>query len=386
MQKYLSLFVLLLCTVALLAPDTVESLPFRPTKDYAFFFAVNDYEQLDDLENPIANARAIAAELKNRYGFTTEVVPNPKRKTIREKLQALQRDYEAGRRDPEGQLLLYFSGHGEFDELLKNGFFVPADGQPDDLDGTAIQYALWRPFINQINCKHILVVIDACYSGTFDQSIAMRSSNFGRPGEPAEREQTLLDHAGRKTRLYLASGAKVKTPDKSDFAKKILAALRAGGGADGLLTTGELFELHVKKARPKPIQGEFGEDEAGSSFLFLEKDTGGAAIDPQEESLWQFVQTQDTPDGYDFYLSSYPNGRYKAEAERKRGARPANLPSDFVFVKGGTFQMGDTFNEGNDDEKPLHSVTLGDFYMSKYEVTFEEYDAFCAATKRDKPR
>ncbi len=42
---------------------------------------------------------------------------------------------------------------------------------------------------------------------------------------------------------------------------------------------------------------------------------------------------------------------------------------EMIFVKGGTFQMGDTFGDGDSNEKPVHTVTVGDFYMSKYEVT-----------------
>lgn len=48
----------------------------------------------------------------------------------------------------------------------------------------------------------------------------------------------------------------------------------------------------------------------------------------------------------------------------------ANEPSmKFVFVKGGCFQMGDTFGDGEADEKPVHEVCVDDFYMGKYEVT-----------------
>ena len=61
------------------------------------------------------------------------------------------------------------------------------------------------------------------------------------------------------------------------------------------------------------------------------------------------------------------------------------IPSDMALIRGGTFTMGDQFNEGRTDEKPTHSVTLSDFYIGKYEVTFEEYDAFCTATAREKP-
>jgi len=40
---------------------------------------------------------------------------------------------------------------------------------------------------------------------------------------------------------------------------------------------------------------------------------------------------------------------------------------EFVFVKGGCFDMGDS--AGEDDEKPVHEVCVDDFYIGKYEVT-----------------
>ncbi|NIO87691.1 MAG: SUMF1/EgtB/PvdO family nonheme iron enzyme [Candidatus Aminicenantes bacterium] len=42
-----------------------------------------------------------------------------------------------------------------------------------------------------------------------------------------------------------------------------------------------------------------------------------------------------------------------------------------IFVKGGTFPMGNS--EGGDGEKPAHRVTVGTFYMGKFEVTQEEW-------------
>ena len=44
-------------------------------------------------------------------------------------------------------------------------------------------------------------------------------------------------------------------------------------------------------------------------------------------------------------------------------------PSDMVYVPGGTFSMGDTFNEGSSNELPVHPVSVRSFYMDKYEVT-----------------
>ena len=44
---------------------------------------------------------------------------------------------------------------------------------------------------------------------------------------------------------------------------------------------------------------------------------------------------------------------------------------EFIFVKGGTFRMGS--NNGDDDEKPIHTVTVDDFYIGKYEVTQKQW-------------
>ncbi len=45
--------------------------------------------------------------------------------------------------------------------------------------------------------------------------------------------------------------------------------------------------------------------------------------------------------------------------------------------------MGD-FSDLTNSEKP-HTVTLSDFYIAKKELTFEAFDVFCRATKRDLP-
>ncbi|MFZ4437856.1 MAG: formylglycine-generating enzyme family protein [Syntrophales bacterium] len=48
---------------------------------------------------------------------------------------------------------------------------------------------------------------------------------------------------------------------------------------------------------------------------------------------------------------------------------------EFVFVKGGCYQMGDAFGDGQADEKPVHNVCVNDFYMGKYEVTQGQWQA-----------
>ena len=54
------------------------------------------------------------------------------------------------------------------------------------------------------------------------------------------------------------------------------------------------------------------------------------------------------------------------------------IVKNMVFVEGGTFDMGATQEQGNDGferETPVHKVTLSDYYIGKYEVTQEEWQA-----------
>jgi formylglycine-generating enzyme required for sulfatase activity len=55
-----------------------------------------------------------------------------------------------------------------------------------------------------------------------------------------------------------------------------------------------------------------------------------------------------------------------------------------VWLPGGTFAMGDD-KSPQDNEKPAHPVTLSHFGIGQFPVTFEEYDRFCEATRREKP-
>jgi formylglycine-generating enzyme required for sulfatase activity len=49
-----------------------------------------------------------------------------------------------------------------------------------------------------------------------------------------------------------------------------------------------------------------------------------------------------------------------------------------VLIPAGSFMMGS--ENGNDDEKPVHKVTLDTFWMDKYEVTNEKYYTFVKCT------
>ena len=50
------------------------------------------------------------------------------------------------------------------------------------------------------------------------------------------------------------------------------------------------------------------------------------------------------------------------------------IPGAMALIPAGSFQMGDSFNEGVSEERPMHTVSVSAFYMDKYEVTRDLWD------------
>lgn len=58
---------------------------------------------------------------------------------------------------------------------------------------------------------------------------------------------------------------------------------------------------------------------------------------------------------------------------------------EMVRIPGGTFTMGDVIDTLHPDALPLHAAEIEPFHLSKYEVTFDQYDAFARADERHLP-
>jgi len=54
---------------------------------------------------------------------------------------------------------------------------------------------------------------------------------------------------------------------------------------------------------------------------------------------------------------------------------------EWVYIKGGSYDMGDVFNMGIPIENPPINVTVSDFYISKYEITYNQFRSFIDDTK-----
>jgi len=241
--------------------------------DYALLFATDDYDDWNDLTNPINDATTIARELEEVYGFQVDLVTNPNRRDVLFKL----REYAKKSYLDNDQLFIFIAGHGQFDQFFNQGYLVCKDSRrADEVKESYLSHANLREIVNNIPSKHTFLAIDACFGGTFDPTIAKAGH---RGNDDIYSELTAQEFIQRKlryqTRKYLTSGGKEYVPDgrpgrHSPFAAKILEALRNYGGNDKIITLPELM-IFVEKINPEPRTGSFGDDEPGSDFVFVAK-------------------------------------------------------------------------------------------------------------------
>ncbi len=94
--------------------------------------------------------------------------------------------------------------------------------------------------------------------------------------------------------------------------------------------------------------------------------------------LWTANSGQSSQDGDKASLDGEQTNNY-TELPAEQKAIIQNLINNMVPVEGGTFMMGATPEQGNynyvEDAKPAHKVTLPSFFIGKYEVTQEEWEA-----------
>ncbi len=237
--------------------------------DYALIIATNDYDEWSDLTNPVFDATAIAKELEDNYGFKVERVFNKTKQEVLTKI----REYAKRNYGTDDQLFIFIAGHGQFDELGKDGYIVCKDSKTnDDTFDSYIPFSVLRTTIDNNPAKHIFLTMDVCFGGTFDQAIAKRGDDRDQMYADIPQAEYISKKLKFKTRLYMTSGGKQYVPDgrpgkHSPFASKFLEALRGYGGAYRVLTASKIW-MSVETAKPEPKFGDFGDNEPGSEFVF----------------------------------------------------------------------------------------------------------------------
>ncbi|WP_420317506.1 caspase family protein [Ekhidna sp.] len=247
--------------------DAIGDAVMADRQDYALLFGINKYDNWSDLVNPVFDVEAIGKELEERYGFKVEIITDANQDMVMTKL----REYAQINYKPQDQLLIFFAGHGQYDDVFGEGFLVATNSLRNDVSKNSyISHNRIRSNINNIPCEHIFLTMDVCFGGTFDPLLA--SSRSAAYEETNDREY-LVRKLSKKTRKYLTSGSKEYVSDgvagsHSPFARNFIEALKSNGGEDRILILAEI-NAYMERLKSTPRFGAFGHDENGSDFVFI---------------------------------------------------------------------------------------------------------------------
>ena len=237
---------------------------FRKKKYHALLIAVDQYSdhRITTLDGPVNDAARLKNILSSKYTFDPENVTflkNPTRTEIIEKFDNLQ-----AKIGDEDNLLIFYAGHGIWDENLKQGFWLPSDSKVDS-KAAWLSNAMIRDYIGGINAKHTLLVADACFSGGIfkmrDVFVENRAS---------------LELAKLPSRKAITSGALKTVPDKSVFIEYLIKRLEQNN--DELLPTEQLFSsfkiaVMNNSEGQVPQYGDIqGAGDEGGDFVFLQRE------------------------------------------------------------------------------------------------------------------
>ena len=189
---------------------------------YALIIGNSDYQKIPRLDTPVNDARAVEKVLKQKYGFKTKLLINATRYQILSELNKLR-----GKLTEKDNLMIYYAGHGELDNVNMRGHWLPVDADADNTANWISTVAL-TDILNAMSVKHILVVADSCYSGAMTRASLARLDSGVSAEEKSEwlkamlkaRSRTVLTSGGLKPVMDGGGG------DHSVFAKAFINALR----------------------------------------------------------------------------------------------------------------------------------------------------------------
>lgn len=142
--------------------DTYDPLIAR---NFLFVVGIDDYQFWPKLNNAVKDGNDLATIIMDGYDFKFSNI------TFLKNEQATKNNIHKGLRSmiekvtPQDNLVIYFSGHGHFDELLNEGYWIPTDAELDS-PGDYLSNTSILKIVESIDTQHTLLVADACFSGS----------------------------------------------------------------------------------------------------------------------------------------------------------------------------------------------------------------------------
>ncbi len=235
----------------------------RESKYFGLIIGIEKYNdpEIPDLENPLRDAQKVYNTLHRKYTFESENInflKNPKRGDIIRGLDNLKDQVS-----PADNLLIFYAGHGYWDEDSKIGYWLPSDATRESTvdwfrNSTLVDY------LQAIHSKHTLLITDACFAGSIFKARSVSMT----------REVIYEKIYELPSRKAMTSGTMTEVPDESSFIKYLVQRLNEN--QETYLSAEELFG-HMKNAviSNSNVLPQYGEIQnvgnEGGDFIFLKR-------------------------------------------------------------------------------------------------------------------
>ncbi|HSB71995.1 MAG TPA: polysaccharide deacetylase family protein [Candidatus Methylomirabilis sp.] len=247
--------------------------PYR--ESWAAIIGIDDYRKWPRLRYAVNDATGVKEVLIQKYKFKPEnIFTLMNQEATRENILSVLGDKlgnpQAIKRDD--RVFVFFAGHGITRKLPSGrdlGYIVPVEADVNNYHGQSISMTNFQDIAEAIPAKHVIFVMDSCYSGL----------GLTRGGRADQSQNYLMEISRRTARQMLtAGGADQQVADNgpnghSIFTWTLLQALegKADLNGDGFITGSELAAyigpVVSNLSRQTPAFGNLPGSEGGE-FVF----------------------------------------------------------------------------------------------------------------------
>jgi TolB-like protein len=240
-------------------------------KFHAIIISENQYQddKITDLKEPKNDADKLTSILVSKYFFKQDDIIrliDPTRANIFDAIEQKRKLLSV-----DDNLIIFYAGHGYWDEGLKMGYWLPSDAKKDSKSNWVSNTDLTL-YLSAFESNHVLVISDACFSGGIFKTRSITEMDQG-----TKRLYEL------KSRKAITSGNLTAVPDKSIFMKFFMKELEMNQNT--IFTSDQLFAKIrpniLNNSRTEPLYGVIhNTGDEGGEFIFY--NPGSSTVNSDE--------------------------------------------------------------------------------------------------------